>query len=70
MTGTGLIDENSFVQENMFDALSENNEKFKSMEKSIDSIRSRFGRSSIKYGSSVGNNIINQNTSNEEYDEN
>lgn len=70
VTGTGLVDENSFVQENMFDALSENNEKFKSMEKSIDTIRSRFGRSAIKYGSSVGNNIINQNTSNEEYDEN
>ena len=66
VTGGNLIEENAFVQEDMFSAIDENKEKFESMEKSIDKIRARFGHSSVLYGSVLGSDIINNHSDKED----
>lgn len=64
VTGGNLIDENSYIQEDFFSDIDESKTKFENMEKSIDSIRKRFGRSLIKYGSAIKNDIINEKSEN------
>ncbi|MBE7053883.1 MAG: DNA polymerase IV [Ruminococcaceae bacterium] len=71
VTGGNLIDENSFVQEDLFYKIDSNKEKYENMEKSMDTIRKRFGNESVVYGSTLKNETIKTHSENEdEYDEN
>ena len=71
VTGGNLIEEDEFIQEDLFTSLDESKEKFESMEKSMDIIRKRFGNASVMYGSALNNSTIKTFSENEdEYNEN
>ena len=57
ITGINLSDENEAEQLSFFSADTENRGKTESVERLMDSIRSRFGAGSIRYGQTVNNDI-------------
>lgn len=57
ITGINLSDENEAEQLSFFSADTENRGKTESVERLMDSIRSRFGAGSIRYGRTVNNDI-------------
>ena len=57
LTGINLREENEAVQLSLFDTVDERREKNERMERTVDSIRRRFGGGAITYGGLMGNDI-------------
>ena len=57
LTGINLREENEAVQLSLFDTVDERREKNEKMERTVDSIRRRFGGGAITYGGLMGNDI-------------